>query len=157
MPSKPKPSAKSFSTRVFPSFPSLLPISVVAPSVALVVLPFMSDFAAITVGLVITAVIYALVILSSPVIAVTAGAEPELQVGRAAIPLRFVKHAEILTGDALKFEKGPGLNAKAYFVNQAGIKTFVKMNLSDPEDPTPYWLFACKRPEDLVIALGANR
>ena len=149
--------AKVFSTRVFPSFMSLLPISVVAPSVALVVLPFMSDLAAIAIGFVVTAAIYTAVLLNSPLVSVSSGNDAELRVGRAMIPVKFVENVEVVTEDALRFEKGPGLKANAYFVNQAGAKTFVKVTVNDVNDPTPYWLFACNKAEDLVVALRANR
>ena len=136
---------------------SLLPISVVAPSVALVVLPFMSDLAAIAIGVVVTAAIYTAVLLNSPVVSVSSGEDAELRVGRAVIPVKFVGKVEVVTDDELRFEKGPGLKANAYFVNQAGAKTFVKVAVNDTNDPTPYWLFACNKPEDLVVALRANR
>ena len=136
---------------------SLLPISVVAPSVALVVLPFMSDLAAIAIGFVVTAAIYTAVLLNSPVVSVSTGHEAELRVGRAVIPVKFVGKVEVVTAEALRFEKGPGLKANAYFVNQAGAKKFVKVTVNDADDPTPYWLFACNKPEDLVVALRANR
>ena len=136
---------------------SLLPISVVAPSIALVVLPFMSDLAAIAIGVVVTAAIYTAVLLNSPAVSVSSGNDAELRVGRAVIPLKFVGKVEVFTDDALRFEKGPGLKANAYFVNQAGAKKFVKVTLSDAGDPTPYWLFACNNPEELVVALRANR
>ena len=152
-----KGQAKVFSTRVIPSFMSLLPISVVAPSVALVVLPFMSDLAAIAIGFVVTAAIYTAVLLNSPVVSVSSGNAPELRVGRAIIPVKFVGNVEVVTADALRFEKGPGLKANAYFVNQAGAKEFVKVTVNDVNDPTPYWLFACNKAEDLVVALRANR
>jgi hypothetical protein len=151
-----KAHAKVFSTRVFPSFLSLLPISVVAPSIALVVLPFMSDIAAIAIGAGVTGAIYAAVLLNSPVISVSGGRDAELQVGRARIPVRYIASVEVVTGDDLRFEKGPGLKANAYFVNQAGAKQFVKLTINDASDPTPYWLFASKKTNDLIVALRAN-
>lgn len=117
----------------------------------------MSDLAAIAIGFVVTAAIYAAVLLNSPAVSVSSGKDAELRVGRAVIPVKFVGKAEVVTDDALRFEKGPGLKANAYFVNQAGAKKFVKVTVSDPSDPTPYWLFACNKPEDLVVALRANR
>jgi hypothetical protein len=151
-----KAQAKAFSTRVFPSFLSLLPISVVAPSVGLVVLPFMSDIAAIAIGTAVTGAIYAAVLLNSPVVSVSSGKDAELRVGRARIPVSYVSNVQIISGETLRFEKGPGLKARAYFVNQAGAKEFVKVTINDASDPTPYWLFAVKKAEDLVVALRAN-
>jgi hypothetical protein len=147
----------AFSMRVIPSAASLIPIVLVAPSIALVVLPFMSDLAAFVTGLLATLVILGLVLMNAPVVTVAAGLEPTLKVGRAEIALRFIDTIEIVTGDQVRFEKGPGLNAKAYFVNQAGAKVFVKVAIKDESDPTPYWLFACSKPDALVVALRANR
>ena len=147
----------AFSTRVFPSLLALLPITLVAPSVALVVLPFMSDIVALMIGLTVASVIFVAVLAYSPIVSVSSGEQPQLQVGRAKIPLSLIQKAEIVTGNQLRFEKGPGLKANAYFVNQAGSKAFVKVTIADKKDPTPYWLFACNKPEDLVVALGANR
>ena len=117
----------------------------------------MSDLAAISIGALVTGLIYAAVLLNSPVISVSGEMDAVLQVGRARIPVRYIANIEVITGDALRFEKGPGLNAKAYFVNQAGAKSFVKLMLNDASDPTPYWLFASSKTEDLVVALRANR
>lgn len=117
----------------------------------------MSDLAAIAIGFVVTAAIYAAVLLNSPTVSVSSGNDAELRVGRAVIPVKFVCKVEVVTDDALRFEKGPGLKANAYFVNQAGAKKFVKVDVNDANDSTPYWLFACNKPEDLVVALRANR
>lgn len=147
----------AYSKRVYPSISALLPIALVAPSVALVVLPFLSDLAAITLGLVVAIALLAFVLVKAPLVTVTVGAEPTLQVGRARVPLKFIEKAEVVAGEKERFEKGPGLNANAYFVNQAGTKALVKVTLNDKNDSTPYWLFACNEPDDLVVALRANR
>ncbi len=109
------------------------------------------------IGLTVAIAILVAVLANSPVVSVSSGEQPQLQVGRAKIPLSLIQNAEIVAGNQLRFEKGPGLKASAYFVNQAGSKAFVKVTIADQNDPTPYWLFACNKPEDLVVALGANR
>jgi hypothetical protein len=152
-----KDKSHSFSTRVLPSIPSLIPLVLVAPSIALVVLPFMDEITAVALGFLVTLAIFSVVVLSAPVVSITSGNEPLLRVGRASIPLRFVGEVEIFSGEQMRFEKGPGLNAKAFFVNQAGTKSLVKVTIIDEGDPTPYWLFACNKPDDLVVALRANR
>jgi len=157
MTADPKAERHPFSMREFPSFLALLPITLVAPSVALVVLPFMDEFFALSIGLLSASGILIAVLVNAPVIQVLDGDEPMLMVGRATMPLRFIEQVEVIHGETIRFEKGPGLNAKAYFVNQAGSKSLVKVQLKDKSDPTPYWLFACSKPDDLVIALRANR
>jgi hypothetical protein len=146
-----------FSMREFPSIWALLPITLAAPSMALVVLPFVNELVAIAIGILSASGILSAVLLNSPVIRVSGGDDPMLLVGRATIPLRFIELVEVLNSDQIKIEKGPQLNANAYFVNQAGSKSFVKVTLNDKTDTTPYWLFACRKPADLVVALRANR
>jgi Protein of unknown function (DUF3093) len=116
----------------------------------------MSDIAAIAIGTAVTGAIYAAVLLNSPVVSVSSGKDAELRVGRARIPVRCVSNIQIISGETLRFEKGPGLKARAYFVNQAGAKEFVKLTINDASDPTPYWLFAVNKADDLVVALRAN-
>jgi hypothetical protein len=31
------------------------------------------------------------------------------------------------------------------------------VDITDPSDPTPYWLFSTRKPEELVAALRAGR
>jgi len=37
------------------------------------------------------------------------------------------------------------------------VQTGVKIEVSDPDDPTPYLLLSSRKPEELAVALDANR
>jgi hypothetical protein len=47
-------------------------------------------------------------------------------------------------------ERGVSLDARAWLVIRPWIDPVVKITISDPQDPTPYWLVSSKNPEALV-------
>ena len=147
----------AYSKRVFPSLASLIPISLLAPSVALVVLPFMDDLSAIALGIGLSGLLVIAVLNGAPLVEVIDGDEPLLRVGRAQIELKHVTEVEKVSGAALVGEKGPKLDARAFFVNQAGAKQMAKIHLNDANDPTPYWLFACNDVDALAEAIAKTK
>ncbi len=50
-----------------------------------------------------------------------------------------------------------GLDARAWTVVRGWIDPVVRIPLSDPDDPVPYWLVSTRRPEQLVAALDEAR
>jgi hypothetical protein len=42
------------------------------------------------------------------------------------------------------------LDTRAFTRFQIGVKSLVKIELVDPQDPTPYWLIATRNPEVLA-------
>lgn len=78
-----------------------------------------------------------------------------LRVGKATIPRKFITTAtEIPTAQRFS-ERGAKLNPAAYFRFQVGVNGLAKVEIRDPEDPTPYWLFATRHPD--IIAGYLNR
>jgi hypothetical protein len=73
-----------------------------------------------------------------------------LQVGRANISTNLISKASEIPASEAFMERGAKLNPKAYFRFQLGVKGLVKVEINDPADPTPYWLFASRNP-DLVV------
>jgi len=74
--------------------------------------------------------------------------------GRATLPREFVGRVESFDGLEATYERGPGLDARAYTLFRGGVKAVVRVENTDPDDPTPYWLVATRRPAELVAALG---
>jgi len=74
--------------------------------------------------------------------------------GRASLPREFVGEAVGYDGLGATFERGPGLDARAYTMFRGGVKAVVRVENTDPNDPTPYWLVSTRRPEELVAALA---
>ncbi|WP_258726975.1 DUF3093 domain-containing protein [Cellulomonas sp. NS3] len=90
-------------------------------------------------------------VLSSPRVRVQDG---ELTAGRARIPLALLGDARALDRDETRAALGPGLDARAYVCLRAWAGTAVRVEVRDPQDPTPYWLVSTRRPAELAAALG---
>ncbi len=91
-----------------------------------------------------------LLVTSSRSIVVT---DEHLQVGRARIERRFVGEAEAFRGDDVRRVRGPELDGRAYMNFRASVGPLVRIRITDPVDPTPYWLTSTRHPERLVEVL----
>ena len=81
----------------------------------------------------------------------------QFRAGRAHIPLELVGEVLALDAEGLRRQAGVDADARAYLLLRPYLKRGVRVDISDPADPTPYWLVSCKRPERLVSALEASR
>lgn len=90
-------------------------------------------------------------VLTTPRVEVERGT---LHAGTARIPVRLLTAPRVLDREALRTELGPALDARAYVCLRAWIGTAVRIEVRDPQDPTPYWIVSTRRPHDLVAALG---
>lgn len=99
------------------------------------------------------AVVLALVVTAAltPRVEVAGG---ELRAGPAHVPLSLLGHAVPLSGEALRVALGPGLDARAYVCLRGWVHSAVRVELTDPDDPTPYWVVSTRRPAALVDALA---
>lgn len=78
--------------------------------------------------------------------------------GRARIEREHLGTAEVLTGEAARLARGRDCDPRAYLVLRPYLSSAVRVQLTDPADPAPYWLVATRRPEQLAEALrGATR
>ena len=102
-------------------------------------------------ALVLLAIITVLLVLSTPVITVTADA---LTVGRATIERRFVGSVQQFTSEEATAERGTRLNGLAYLCIRGWIDPVVKIEINDPADRTPYWLASTRHPDQLTAALA---
>lgn len=73
--------------------------------------------------------------------------------GRARVELRFVGEVVPLDAEATRLVAGRDADARAYLLLRPYRKKAVKVSLSDPADPTPYWLVSTRRPDALAAAL----
>lgn len=135
----------------------------VLPSGATFLLPFLFGLALCAVFLPITgatsigigalgaAVAVALLIYSAPVIQIEG---ETLRVGRARIEISYIKEVTQISADESFKERGTGLNALAYTRFQPSVKTLLRVDIKDANDPTPYWLFSTRRGAELAKLLG---
>lgn len=77
-----------------------------------------------------------------------------LAAGRARIPIGMLGEATIFTGDDAFIARGRGLDPAAYMLLRPGIDPVLRIDVLDPEDPTPYWLVATRHPEELARAIA---
>jgi hypothetical protein len=103
-----------------------------------------------TAALVLFAIIAVLLVVSTPVISVTADT---LTVGRATIERRFVGAVQQFKAGEATAERGTRLNGLAYLCIRGWIDPVVKIEITDPADRTPYWLASTRHPDQLTAAL----
>lgn len=119
-------------------------------SAGILVFAPISMTAGITAAIVLFTIISVLLILSTPSITVT----PEtLQVGRATIERRHIGAVTPFRGKDATAERGPRLNGLAYLCIRGWVDPVVRVEITDPSDPTPYWLTSTRRPEQLAKVL----
>ncbi|HEX6149944.1 DUF3093 domain-containing protein [Nocardioides sp.] len=78
-----------------------------------------------------------------------------LTAGRARIGADHVGEAVALDADAARRLGGPEADARAYLLLRPYLKRAVRVEITDPADPAPYWLLSTRRPDELAAALQA--
>ncbi|MDT5153147.1 MAG: hypothetical protein QOI01_4880 [Mycobacterium sp.] len=79
--------------------------------------------------------------------------ETELWVGAAHLPASVISRSAEVPRSAKSAALGRQLDPAAYVVHRAWVAGMVLVVLDDPEDPTPYWLVSCRRPDRVLAAL----
>ncbi len=80
----------------------------------------------------------------------------ELQVGPAHVPIRHLGQVQVIHPSAKRRALGPDLDPAAFMLHSAWIGPMVRVELTDPQDPTPYWVFSVRRAEELAALLQAH-
>ncbi|WP_232663369.1 DUF3093 domain-containing protein [Pseudonocardia sp. TRM90224] len=78
----------------------------------------------------------------------------ELRVGEATLALRHVGRVEVVQKADKQIALGPELDPAAFLLHRSWVGPLVRVEVTDPEDPTPYWIFSVRDPERLLAALG---
>ncbi|MCY7402297.1 MAG: DUF3093 domain-containing protein [Nocardioides sp.] len=81
----------------------------------------------------------------------------EVVAGRAHIPAKFVGDVVALDAEGVRRQAGVDADARAYLLLRPYLKRGVRIDITDPADPAPYWLVSCRRPDALVAALESVR
>lgn len=76
-----------------------------------------------------------------------------LRAGRASIDRVFLGEVEPLTGEDARNARGRDCDARAYLLLRPYISGAVRVHLTDPDDPAPYWLIATRHPQRLAESL----
>lgn len=135
-----------YKERVLPNFGTFAAIFALLPSIAIISEPFDIRIG-LVIGVLVVITIWILLILRAPKIELS---QLELKVGRVAISRNLIGEAEIISKDRIFLERGPKLNPGAHKVFQGSVKSAIKLQITDPEDPTPYWLISTRKPDKLA-------
>ena len=79
--------------------------------------------------------------------------ETELWVGGAHLPVSVIARSAEVPRTAKSAALGRQLDPAAYVVHRAWVGPMILVVLDDPDDPTPYWLVSCRRPDRVRAAL----
>ncbi len=78
----------------------------------------------------------------------------ELRAGEATLPLRYVGQVDVVPPEGKQVALGPELDPAAHLVHRAWVGPVVRIEVTDPDDPTPYWILSVRDTDGLVAALG---
>ena len=90
-------------------------------------------------------------IVNTPLIQID---ELNFRVGRARLPLQYVGKIQVLDDAQSKRARSTDANSNAHFQLRGGIKSSVIIEVTDPQDPHPYWQVSTRKPDSLVAALA---
>ena len=121
--------------------------------VLLASLPFGTGLA-IALGLLVPLGLNLVVQLLAPKITVANG---RLVADRISVPISALGKASELSKEEFSMALGANADPRAQLMIRGYVPGGVKIEVADPEDPTPYLLISSRNPEKLAIALDANR
>ena len=91
---------------------------------------------------------------SAALVAVEGG---DLVAGPARVPVSALGPAQALTADEARRVRGPESDPAGYHLIRGWVPAGVRADVVDPDDPTPYWFVASRRPDELAAAIEAAR
>lgn len=81
------------------------------------------------------------------------GSDRELWAGQAHLPMSVVTRSAEIPRTAKSAALGRQLDPAAFVLHRSWIGSLILLVLEDPDDPTPYWLVSCRRPDRVLAAL----
>jgi len=73
--------------------------------------------------------------------------------GRARIEAAHLGEVEALDAEETRRVAGPEADARAYLLLRPYLKRAVRVEITDPADPAPYWLVCSRHPDELAAAI----
>lgn len=141
---------ESYRERLWPAPWIALIAGLAVPASLLIFAPISVLVGAIVGGVLALGVILAAV-LTAPTITVGEGM---LRAGSARVPLSLVGTTSVARGHDARIARGQRLDARAFIVLRPDVDPVIQVELTDPDDPTPYWLLSTRRPEQLAAAIA---
>jgi hypothetical protein len=141
-----------YSERLWPSAGVWLLVPVVAGAAFVALVPIGSAVGLVGALAVAVAAVGGAAV-ASPTIRVTTGRGGEMAAGKARIPVALLGRTTPARGEDARRERGPALDARAFLLIRGWVGPVLRVELDDPQDPTPYWLLSTRRPEALASAV----
>jgi uncharacterized membrane protein YdjX (TVP38/TMEM64 family) len=136
--------------RLWPAPWVYIATALVVPASLLVFLPI-----SLPVGAAVAVVLYGSIIgvllLTTATIEATS---TEFRAGRARIPRELIGVVTAYEGAEATAQRGVELDARAWLLLRGWITGVVRVEITDPQDPTPYWLVSTRNPSGLAAALS---
>ncbi len=139
--------------RLWPSAWVFVSTALVIPASLLVFLPI-NPTAGVWTAVVLYAGCVVALVATSPVIEVT---DAQITAGRARLPVGLAGPPEAFEKQEATLERGQRLDARAWLVIRGWVSPVVKIPVTDPADPAPYWLVSTRRPARLADAIERAR
>jgi len=80
--------------------------------------------------------------------------DDQLQVGAASLALRHIGRVDVVAKQDKQVALGPQLDPAAFLMHRGWVGPVVRIEQTDPDDPTPYWVISVRDPDALRRALG---
>ena len=150
MPNADPTESVAYRERLWPAAWVFIATALVIPASLLVFLPISLEVGvAVAVGL--YAAIVGVLIATTATVEVSGGV---LRAGRARIELRHVGAVASYEGAEATAQRGVELDARAWLLVRGWITGVVRVEITDPADPTPYWLISSRRPAEVQRVLS---
>lgn len=143
----------SYSERLWPTPWLFVATLLILPAVALALTPINVTVAIIS-AILAYLTVGAIMLLSAPKIAIVDGM---FTAGPARIPVTMLGRVDELTDTELRVAIGPGCDARAHLLIRGWIHSGVRVEITDPADPAPYWVLTTRRPAELADAINKAR
>ena len=127
----------SYSERLWPTPWLFVATLLILPAVALALTPINVTVAIIS-AILAYLIVGAIMLLSAPKVAIVDGV---FTAGPARIPVTI----------------GPGCDARAHLLIRGWIHSGIRVEITDPADPAPYWVLTTRRPAELADAINKAR
>lgn len=145
------PNVPTYRERLWPAPWVFIATALVIPASLLVFLPI-----SLPVGIGVAAGLYGAIVVVLFATTATIEVTPDaFRAGKAHIERRFIGAAQAFEGPDATAERGVRLDARAWLLVRGWLPGLVRVELSDPKDPTPYWLVATRHPSRLAAALNS--
>jgi len=139
--------------RLLPPIQVFLAVALVIPATLLVFLPI-NVLAGWIIGVGLYLCFFAALIFGSPVVRV---GDDGFRAGRAVLYPSEIGATAAFFAENATAERGPRLDARAWTLFRGWVKPVVKIELTDLDDPAPYWLVSTRHPARVLTAIDSIR